>query len=62
MNGDRIEIKQNRITRRWRFNLVAGNNKAVTSSQRYATKDAALEGIKDTRRVAVLGDIVEVRG
>jgi uncharacterized protein YegP (UPF0339 family) len=45
----RFEIRRNRLTGRYRFNLVAGNGKVIGSSQRYRSLDACLDGIASVR-------------
>jgi uncharacterized protein YegP (UPF0339 family) len=48
---NRIEVRHNRLTRRWRFNVIVANNKAVGSSQRYRSPEAVQVGIEACQRV-----------
>jgi uncharacterized protein YegP (UPF0339 family) len=45
----RFDVKRNRLTGRYRFNLVAANGKVIGSSQRYRSFDACLDGIASVR-------------
>lgn len=48
----RFEVRRNRVTRRYRFNLVAENGKVISSSQRYRSEDGVLTGIASVRENA----------
>lgn len=56
-----FEVRRNRVTRRWRFNLIAENGKVISSSQRYRSKEGALNGIASVRK-NVPGAIAVIRG
>lgn len=48
--------------RRWTFILVAGNGESLAQSEPYNTEDAAVEGVRATRRAAALAEGPDVTG
>lgn len=44
----------------WRFNLKAANGQVIATSQGYASKDGALNGIESIRKNAPEAELVEV--
>lgn len=44
----------------YRWNLKAGNGEVIATSQGYASKASAINGIESVRRNAVDADVVEI--
>lgn len=55
----RFEVRQNRVTRQWRFRLRAPNGEVVLASETYKRKAGALNAIAAIKRSAKDAPITE---
>jgi uncharacterized protein YegP (UPF0339 family) len=56
----RFEIRRNKITRRYRFRLVARNGEVTAPSQSYATKAGAEKGIASIKADAAEAAVIDL--
>lgn len=55
----RFELRRNRLTRQWRFVLLAANGEVIATSETYKRKQGAISGIKAVQACAPEAPVIE---
>jgi uncharacterized protein YegP (UPF0339 family) len=57
----RFELTQNKLTRQWRFRLLASNGEVIAVSESYKRKQGAINGIEAVKSCAPEAPVVTMR-